>query len=135
MGLGPGRRTDHCVGERFEQDVDPPFTTDTARKVRERLARFDADVVVWDPFVDDADLAAAGVRRAADLEEIFTESAIVSVHTPLIAGVTDQLITADLLARLRPGAVSSTPRAVRSSMKRLWSRCPDSVPMCWPSWT
>ncbi|MGA6222074.1 hydroxyacid dehydrogenase [Streptomyces umbrinus] len=76
-----------------------------ARKVRERLARFDADVLVWDPYVDDADLASSRVRRAASLEELFATSAVVSVHTPLVPGATEHLITADLLARLRPGAV------------------------------
>ncbi|MGD6749576.1 hydroxyacid dehydrogenase [Streptomyces sp. BH105] len=75
-----------------------------ARKVRERLARFDADVVVWDPYVRDADLASCRVRRAASLEELFAESAVVSVHTPLV-GATEHLITGDLLALLRPGAV------------------------------
>ena len=75
-----------------------------ARFVRQRLAAFDSDVLVWDPFIDDHVLAVDNVRRAESLVELFETSQVVSLHTPLIPRVTEGIIDGELLARLRLGA-------------------------------
>lgn len=76
----------------------------TARRVRHLLRRLDAQVWTWDPHVDASDLAADDVQHAPDLATLFDTCQVVSLHTPLIPGVTEGLIGGDVLARLRPGA-------------------------------
>jgi phosphoglycerate dehydrogenase-like enzyme len=76
-----------------------------ARKVRERLRMFNSDVVVWDPYVSDEDLAIAEVRRAENLAELFGQCAVVSIHAPLIPGATEGLIGRHILSALPQGAV------------------------------
>ncbi|MCZ9880590.1 hydroxyacid dehydrogenase [Arthrobacter sp. B2a2-09] len=75
-----------------------------ARKVRERLRSLNADVVVWDPYVSDEDLASAGVRRTDNLAELFGACAVVSVHAPLIPGVTEKMIGRELIDAMPRGA-------------------------------
>ncbi|GAB3815118.1 hydroxyacid dehydrogenase [Tessaracoccus terricola] len=75
-----------------------------ARRVREELRRLEAEVWVWDPYVTDEDLARDGVHRAPDLETLFASCLVVSIHTPLIPGVTEGLVGAAQLELLQPGA-------------------------------
>lgn len=75
-----------------------------ARRVREALRAIGAEVWVWDPYVDDARLAGDDVQRAATLEDLFSTCKVVSVHAPLIPGVTEGLVGAEQLALLQPGA-------------------------------
>lgn len=75
-----------------------------ARHVRAVLRALDVEIWTWDPYVSDEDLARDDVRRAADLDELFRTCLVVSIHSPLIPGVTEGLVGADQLALLRPGA-------------------------------
>jgi D-3-phosphoglycerate dehydrogenase / 2-oxoglutarate reductase len=73
------------------------------RALAERAAALGFEVWATDPFVEDASLAAAGVRPAA-LDELLGACEAVSLHLPLTPA-TDGLIGETELARMRPGAV------------------------------
>ncbi|MFI8952865.1 hydroxyacid dehydrogenase [Streptomyces sp. NPDC053750] len=75
-----------------------------ARKVAHRLHRINVEVRGWDPYQGEAIFRTAGVRKVADLRELFARSLVLSVHTPLLPGRTEKLITGDLLRRLPVGA-------------------------------
>jgi len=51
------------------------------RSVAERLKDFEVTVLAYDPFIKPADAAALGVKLVS-LEEIFTQSDVVSCHAP-----------------------------------------------------
>ncbi|WP_329454315.1 hydroxyacid dehydrogenase [Streptomyces sp. NBC_01497] len=72
------------------------------RRVVELLRPYDFDVQVYDPYLDDADTADLGVRRAA-LPDLFATCDVVSVHTPLL-DATRGLVSRELLRSMRPGA-------------------------------
>lgn len=72
------------------------------RLVRERLRPFDLNVLAYDPYLnyrdaDDLDL------ELVSLEELFSRSDVVSVHTPLLDG-TRGLITGALIEAMPHGA-------------------------------
>jgi phosphoglycerate dehydrogenase-like enzyme len=75
-----------------------------ARKTADHLRRWDVDVLAWDPHLDEGAFAALGVRRAASPAQVFAESLVVSLHSPLIPGVTEGMIGDDLLRLMRQGA-------------------------------
>lgn len=72
------------------------------RRVIELLRSFDhMDVIVYDPFLDDADAAALGVR-SVELDQLCAESDIVSIHAPELPA-TYRMIGADQFASMRDG--------------------------------
>ncbi|MDO8683570.1 MAG: hydroxyacid dehydrogenase [Armatimonadota bacterium] len=74
-----------------------------ARNFAKYLAPFDVKILAYDPYVSDEILAGHGAERA-DLERIFRESAVVSIH----AGATDEtrgMIDAKLLKSIQDSAV------------------------------
>lgn len=73
-----------------------------ARKVAVMLAAHDVRVMVYCPFLDDAEAALAGVERVS-LERLFREADVVSVHTPLLPE-TAGLIDGALVRTMRPDA-------------------------------
>ncbi|MFI8931171.1 hydroxyacid dehydrogenase [Streptomyces sp. NPDC053474] len=73
------------------------------RRVIELLRPYDLRVLLHDPYVDAAQAAALGVRGVG-LRELFEESDVVSVHTPLLPE-TRGLVGRDLIAALRRDAV------------------------------
>lgn len=73
------------------------------RILAKKLNGFDLNLLVFDPFIDDATLAEFGAKRA-DLDQIFTESDIISVHTPLTAE-THHLINETRLRQMKPTAI------------------------------
>jgi phosphoglycerate dehydrogenase-like enzyme len=73
------------------------------RRVVELLRPFELDVVLSDPYVEDEEAAALGVRRL-DLDELLETADVVSLHAPLLPE-TRHLLDATRLARLRDGAV------------------------------
>ncbi|MGJ3243128.1 MAG: hydroxyacid dehydrogenase [Opitutales bacterium] len=81
-----------------------------AKRVRERLASLEGvRVRVFDPFLSEADARSGAVERC-DLPTLFSESDVVSIHTPWLPE-TEGLITGDLVSRLRPGgALINTAR-------------------------
>lgn len=72
------------------------------RLVAQRLSPLDVDVIVYDPFVRDDELAGAGVVTAS-LPELFARADVVSLHAPLTED-TVGMIGHDLLASLSTGA-------------------------------
>ncbi|MDI2033718.1 hydroxyacid dehydrogenase [Paenarthrobacter nitroguajacolicus] len=72
------------------------------RHVIRLLAPYDLDVVVSDPYLDNAAAAALGVELVS-LDELVASSDVVSLHAPSLPS-TENLIDAGLVAELRPGA-------------------------------
>lgn len=73
------------------------------RRVIELLAPYDLRVLLHDPYVPAAEATALGVRQAG-LGELFEQSDVVSVHTPLLPA-TRGLVSRELLASMRQDAV------------------------------
>lgn len=69
-----------------------------------RAKAFDMDVVFYDPYKPNGSELALGIRRADTLADLFGQSDIVSVHTPLEAG-TRNLINTEVLAASKPGLI------------------------------
>ncbi|WP_231500067.1 hydroxyacid dehydrogenase [Saccharothrix sp. NRRL B-16314] len=72
------------------------------RRVVDRLRGMDVTVLVYDPYVDPAEVAAAGGRHVG-LPELLRASDVLSLHVPEL-GSTHHLIGAAELAMLRDGA-------------------------------
>jgi phosphoglycerate dehydrogenase-like enzyme len=75
-----------------------------ARAVARRALAFGMVVRAYDPYVDDAALAACGVERAASLEELLRGADVLSVHVERTAETVGMLGAAQL-GLLPPGAV------------------------------
>ncbi|MFB7216364.1 hydroxyacid dehydrogenase [Streptomyces sp. NPDC056255] len=73
------------------------------RRVVELLRPYDLPVLLHDPYVSEAEAAALGVRPVG-LAELFAQSDVVSVHTPLLPA-THGLVSRELLTSMRPDAV------------------------------
>lgn len=73
------------------------------REVVGRLRAFKCRVLVHDPVVAAADIAAAGATAVA-LQDLLAHADIVSLHCPSSA-TTRRLIRAETLARMKPGAL------------------------------
>ena len=73
------------------------------RQVVAKLQGFNPTFLVYDPYVDPASLAEAGVEGCG-LDELLTRSDIVSVHTPLTAA-THHMIGARELGLMKPDAI------------------------------
>ncbi|MEV6036821.1 hydroxyacid dehydrogenase [Nonomuraea sp. NPDC052116] len=72
------------------------------RRVAELLRPFDLEVLISDPYLDEAGAVALGARRVA-LDELFRASDVVSLHAPATQR-TRGMVTAAHLAAMRPGA-------------------------------
>jgi D-3-phosphoglycerate dehydrogenase len=90
------------------------------RRVAQKLACFDVNRLVYDPFVGEESMAEAGVGKA-ELHELLSSSDIVSIHTSL----TDSsrgLIGADQLALMKPKSyLINTARAEVVEKKPLYA--------------
>lgn len=69
-----------------------------------RAAAFEMDVMVYDPYVDDAVIAAAGGRRVTDLDAAIAKADAISLHCPKTAE-TVNLMDARRLALMKPSAI------------------------------
>ncbi|MFD9907867.1 hydroxyacid dehydrogenase [Streptomyces sp. NPDC059063] len=121
MILLAGKRVlERARSYRAARDRDDPFGTPRAignhgrtvgilsashvgRRVVELLRPYDMEVLLHDPYVTERDAAALGVRSVG-LRELFADSDVVSVHTPLLPA-THGLVSAELLAAMRQDAV------------------------------
>lgn len=72
------------------------------RLVAERLRSFDLNVIAYDPFVSAADAASLGVTLV-DLDTLFRQADVVSLHTPKLPE-TLGMITGAHLAAMKDGA-------------------------------
>jgi phosphoglycerate dehydrogenase-like enzyme len=87
-----------------------------ARLVVHMLKPFNVSVLTYDPFLSSDEAAMLGVHRA-ELEELFTESDVVSLHAPNLP-TTSGMITARHLQSMKPGSTfinTSRGRVVRES--------------------
>jgi len=73
------------------------------RRLIELVDGFDLDVLVYDPYVDAADIEAVGAEKV-DFETLLERSRYVSVHAPL-TDETRHLIDGDALDRMREDAI------------------------------
>lgn len=73
------------------------------RSTGEKARALGFDVCAYDPYVDDADIEAAGVRPVG-FEALLSEADVLSIHTPLTAE-TEGLVDADALATLDDDAI------------------------------
>lgn len=73
------------------------------RRLARRLAAFDADVIVADPYADRGPIEAAGHRWVADFRAVLGQADIVTLHLP---GQADgsPVMTAAAFAAMRPGS-------------------------------
>jgi phosphoglycerate dehydrogenase-like enzyme len=71
------------------------------RRVIELLHPYDVELAVYDPFLDEAEAAALGVRRLG-LDELFAWSDVVSIHAPDLP-TTRGMVGRAQLARLHDG--------------------------------
>ncbi|MGW6739445.1 hydroxyacid dehydrogenase [Streptomyces sp. NPDC055025] len=79
------------------------------RRVIELLRPYDLRVLLHDPYVDDEEAAALGVRRV-ELGELFALSDTVSVHTPLLPATRGLVSRELLLSMRRDGVLINTAR-------------------------
>jgi phosphoglycerate dehydrogenase-like enzyme len=69
--------------------------------VAEHLRRFDLEVLITDPFADEAAIAALGASRV-EPEELYARSDVVSLHAPDVPS-TRGMVTRELLSLMRDG--------------------------------
>ncbi len=74
------------------------------REVARRALAFDMEVLVFDPFVAPANVAALGCRPVADWRAILSEADVISLHLPATPE-TRGLIGAAELAAMKPTAI------------------------------
>lgn len=107
----------HHYGEHKQRSLTIPFTgqflldatvglisaSKVARHVIEMLKPFGCRVLIYDPFLSEDDARELGVYKA-ELNDLFEQSNIVSIHAPSLPS-TDNLIGEEQLEKLRDGAV------------------------------
>src|SRR6266849_3786432 len=74
-----------------------------ARALAHRATALGYEIIVSDPFLSDEAVRTGGAR-AVDLDTLFKESDVVSLHAPLTSK-TRHMVNAERLATMRPGAV------------------------------
>lgn len=67
-----------------------------------RLQGFEPKILFFDPFVETSNLP--NCEKATDLNQIFRECDVISIHTPLM-DATRGLVNADLLNQMKPTAI------------------------------
>ncbi|MFC8262124.1 hydroxyacid dehydrogenase [Streptomyces sp. NPDC057291] len=116
------------------------------RRVIELLRPYDLRVLLHDPYVSATDAAELGVRPV-ELAELFAQSDVVSVHTPLLPA-TRGLVSRELLTSMRPdGVLINTSRgavvdqdALTDVLRQDRIRAildvtdPDTLPSAHPLW-
>lgn len=102
----------------FGQVVGIVGASRIGRRVIELLRPFDVRVLVFDPYLSDADAASLGVDKAS-LEHVLAESQVVSLHAP-VTPETESMIGAEQLASLSSGAtLINTARGALVDMEAL----------------
>lgn len=73
------------------------------RKLCQLLQPFALKKLAYDPFVRSETLRELGTVRAESLEEVFSQSDVVTIHTPWLKE-TEGIVTGELLAAMKPNA-------------------------------
>ncbi len=103
-GWGEDKRAVGYGEELYGKRVGVIGASLTGRAYIRLLQPFGCDVVVYDPYLPDALAAELGVRKLAELGELMATCDVVSNHAPTTPE-TDGMISAEMLARLRDGAL------------------------------
>jgi D-3-phosphoglycerate dehydrogenase / 2-oxoglutarate reductase len=74
-----------------------------ARALADRATALGYEIIACDPFLADEAVRTAGARPV-DLDTLFTESDVISLHAPLTSK-TRHMVNAERLATMQPGAV------------------------------
>lgn len=77
--------------------------SEVGRHVMTLLKPFDAQILLYDPYVSSAQSEALGARKVS-LDEMARESDILSLHAPLLPA-TEKMISGDILKRLKDECV------------------------------
>jgi len=86
----------------YKRTVGLISLSQVGRKTLELLRPFALDIVFYDPFVSEADAETLGAKKVS-LKELFSDSDIVSLHSPLLPETTG-MITEELLRTMKPRA-------------------------------
>ncbi|MBM6614738.1 hydroxyacid dehydrogenase [Desemzia sp. RIT804] len=86
----------------YNRNIGLISLSQVGRKVLEYLKPFDVNVLVYDPFVSDKEAVELNITKVS-LEELFKESEIVSLHSPLLPETTG-MITGELLETMKSHA-------------------------------
>jgi phosphoglycerate dehydrogenase-like enzyme len=97
----PTTRRRHPVGN-WAKRIGLVGASHVGRAVIELLAPYRCEVVIADPFLDDASASSLGVRRV-DLDELVATSDIVSLHAPALPS-TERMVGAAQLVSMIDGA-------------------------------
>jgi phosphoglycerate dehydrogenase-like enzyme len=81
----------------------------TARALLKMLALFDLRVIAYDPFVETVEAEQLGVKLVA-LDELFSRSDVVSLHTPLLPETTGMITGRHLASMKRDATFINTAR-------------------------
>ena len=91
----------------------PPLTNETlgivafgniGQQMAKRAKALDMEILAYDPYIDDATIAAAGARRAASFEQLLAEADHISVHAPLTPE-THGMFGIEQFRAMKPGAI------------------------------
>ena len=72
------------------------------RAVASKLSGFGLEIIAYDPFVDQEQMASIGVKKV-DLDQLFMESDYLSLHTPLMES-TRNIINSESIEKMKDGA-------------------------------
>ncbi|MFL2100393.1 hydroxyacid dehydrogenase [Desemzia sp. FAM 23989] len=86
----------------YNRNIGLISLSQVGRKVLDYLKPFNVNVLAYDPFVSDQEAAELNVTKVT-LAELFKESEIVSLHSPLLPETTG-MITGELLKSMKPHA-------------------------------
>jgi phosphoglycerate dehydrogenase-like enzyme len=110
VGKGWGDHTRAIHGS-FRANVGLLSFGAIGRAVARHLKAFDVRVLVYCPYLEPAEAAAAGVQRVG-LEELFKSSDVVSIHTPVLPE-TIGMVNGRLVSSMKTGAAMiNTSRGV-----------------------
>ena len=93
-----------AVESLYHQSIGLHGFGNIARTLVGLLAPFACDISAYDPFIDDEVFAAHNVTRVTDLESLYANNRIVSIHAPKI-DETFHVVDASLLARMQDRAI------------------------------
>lgn len=96
QGLGP-------IKSLYKAKIGIIAASHCGRNVIRYLQPFQPEILVYDPFLQEEDAAALGVRRV-ELEELMAQSDIVSLHAPEIPS-THHMIDGDNIGQMKDGAI------------------------------
>ncbi|MGI6767165.1 MAG: C-terminal binding protein [Lentihominibacter sp.] len=74
------------------------------QKIVHMMKGFELNFITYDPFINEEDLSKANVKKCGTLKELFEQSDIISVHTPL-NNQTRHMIGIEELTNIKQGAL------------------------------